>query len=235
LGDGPPGFPPTSTCWAVLRIPLGLRPCHLRGSHPLRPAIPRRSVKVSGPKCGPTTPEGTRPPGLGWSPFARRYSGSRCCFLFLGVLRCFSSPRWLGYPGINARLTAPPGLSRPPTPYSLLAPRHPPHALSSLATPPSSPALANGSRDGSSYLPHRSPGGVTISLAFSLLRLVSNVLDATPTPRSPVTRKTRRRKSIDATSSPTTLSKNSGQVRVTAILTPTPRAGHSPLSPQVIT
>ena len=31
-------------------------------------------------------------PGLGSSPFARRYSGNRCFFLFLRVLRCFSSP-----------------------------------------------------------------------------------------------------------------------------------------------
>jgi hypothetical protein len=30
--------------------------------------------------------------GLGSSPFARRYLGNRCFFLFLGVLRCFSSP-----------------------------------------------------------------------------------------------------------------------------------------------
>ena len=30
-------------------------------------------------------------PGLGWSPFARRYSGSHCCFPFLRLLRCFSS------------------------------------------------------------------------------------------------------------------------------------------------
>ncbi len=30
--------------------------------------------------------------GLGCSPFARRYSGNHFCFLFLGVLRCFSSP-----------------------------------------------------------------------------------------------------------------------------------------------
>ena len=30
--------------------------------------------------------------GLGSSPFARRYSGNRYCFLFLQVLRCFSSP-----------------------------------------------------------------------------------------------------------------------------------------------
>ena len=31
-------------------------------------------------------------PGLGSSPFARRYSGNRCFFLFLRLLRCFSSP-----------------------------------------------------------------------------------------------------------------------------------------------
>ena len=30
--------------------------------------------------------------GLGSSPFARRYSGNRCFFLFLQLLRCFSSP-----------------------------------------------------------------------------------------------------------------------------------------------
>ena len=30
--------------------------------------------------------------GLGSFPFARRYSGNRCFFLFLRVLRCFSSP-----------------------------------------------------------------------------------------------------------------------------------------------
>ena len=38
-----------------------------------------------------------RPPrkvtGLGSSPFARRYLGNHYCFLFLRVLRCFSSPR----------------------------------------------------------------------------------------------------------------------------------------------
>jgi hypothetical protein len=33
--------------------------------------------------------------GLGSSPFARRYSGNRIFFLFLGVLRCLTSPRWL--------------------------------------------------------------------------------------------------------------------------------------------
>ena len=36
--------------------------------------------------------------GLGSSHFARRYFGSRACFLLLGVLRCFSSPAYL--PGL---------------------------------------------------------------------------------------------------------------------------------------
>ena len=34
-------------------------------------------------------------PGLASFPFARRYLGNRVCFLFLRVLRCFSSPRFL--------------------------------------------------------------------------------------------------------------------------------------------
>ena len=33
--------------------------------------------------------------GLAFSPFARRYLGNRCFFLFLRVLRCFSSPGFL--------------------------------------------------------------------------------------------------------------------------------------------
>lgn len=33
--------------------------------------------------------------GLGCSRFARRYSGNRFCFLFLRLLRCFSSPGFL--------------------------------------------------------------------------------------------------------------------------------------------
>ena len=43
------------------------------------------------------TPDRTRS-GLGSFPFARRYSENRCFFLFLRVLRCFSSP---GYPLIG--------------------------------------------------------------------------------------------------------------------------------------
>ena len=42
------------------------------------------------------TPERTRS-GLGSSVFARRYSQNRCFFLFLRLLRCFSSPGSLPY------------------------------------------------------------------------------------------------------------------------------------------
>jgi hypothetical protein len=45
------------------------------------------------PKSGPSTPP-DKSGGLGWSPFARRYLGSRDCFPFLRLLRCFSSPGW---------------------------------------------------------------------------------------------------------------------------------------------
>ena len=40
-------------------------------------------------------PQPLAKPGLGSSHFARRYFGNRCFFLFLRVLRCFSSPRSL--------------------------------------------------------------------------------------------------------------------------------------------
>ena len=53
---------------------------------------------------GPTTPPVRRhTDGLGCSPFARHYWGNHCCFLFLEVLRCFSSLR--SPPGI-AGMTA---------------------------------------------------------------------------------------------------------------------------------
>jgi hypothetical protein len=76
-------------------------------------------------------PQEGNPPGLGSSAFARRYLRNRFFFLFLQVLRCFSS---LGYPrnlGIDACLSAPPSISQTSTPL-LLTPRHPPCALSNL-------------------------------------------------------------------------------------------------------
>ena len=67
------------------------------GLSPSMVGLSRRVPLAPGvPSHGPTTP-GTRTsttPGLGCSPVARHYWGNHCCFLFLRVLRCFSSPRW---------------------------------------------------------------------------------------------------------------------------------------------
>ena len=93
--------------------------------------------------------------GLGWFPFARRYLGNHFCFLFLGLLRCFSSPRSPQQPMDSAedvRALPPTGFPIQKSPdqslfssspkliaafhvfHRLLTPRHPPSALSSLAT-----------------------------------------------------------------------------------------------------
>src|ERR1043166_2364469 len=72
----------------------------LRGCHPLWPDFPDRSASVlvfdssALNRTDPTTPPHASS-GLGSSLFARRYSGNRIFFLFLGVLRCLTSPRWL--------------------------------------------------------------------------------------------------------------------------------------------
>ena len=66
------------------------RPCfRLRDCYPLRSIFPDGSANIVFPYRCPTTPAEA---GLGSSRFARRYSGNRVYFLFLRVLRCFSSP-----------------------------------------------------------------------------------------------------------------------------------------------
>ena len=82
--------------------------------------------------------------GLGWSPFARRYSGSHSCFPLLRLLRCFSSSGWqplrvdrppagrvtpFGHPRIKGR-------SRLPAAFrSLPRPSSPPGAKASPVRP----------------------------------------------------------------------------------------------------
>ena len=104
------------------------------------------------PMRRPTTPEG-KPSGLGCFRFARRYSGNRVCFLFLRVLRCFSSPGLpsipyvfrngyypitdSGFPhseisGSKRTCSSPKLIAACPVLHRLLVPRHPPCALSSL-------------------------------------------------------------------------------------------------------
>ena len=114
MPDGPGGFPQSFSCFAVLRshgqedcifaygaVTLYGRPfqtVQLTLSYPvwLLPYLspPDRSdFKLQGSKCGPTTPSSPRGlPGLGWSDFARHYYRNHGCFLFLRVLRWFTSP-----------------------------------------------------------------------------------------------------------------------------------------------
>ncbi len=97
MGGGPPCFPRGSSCPVVLRIlslSLPLSPTRLllpvAGlSRPLRLASNLFTESPSTPKAFAL--------GLGSSPFARRYLGNRLFFLFLWVLRCFSSPGSLLY------------------------------------------------------------------------------------------------------------------------------------------
>ena len=93
LPDGAGGFPQDFSGPVVLRNtanPLSLR---LQGYHLLWRCFPgsfvfslRYRMQVLQPR------RGRNHIGLGYSPFARHYSGNPYCFLFLQVLRCFSSP-----------------------------------------------------------------------------------------------------------------------------------------------
>ena len=89
LGRWSSQLPTGLACPVVLRILLSVSQVHLRGSHPVSPPFPERSVPLKPPKCSPTTPP-TEVCGLGSSAFARHYS--RNTYLFLGLMRCFSSP-----------------------------------------------------------------------------------------------------------------------------------------------
>src|SRR5689334_20708867 len=101
---------------------------------------------------GPTTPP-CKHDGLGCSAFARRYWRNHCCFLFLWVLRWFTSPRCplpaYGFsgrsfginqgefphseiPGSKLVCSSPGLIAAYRVLHRLLAPRHSPYALSSL-------------------------------------------------------------------------------------------------------
>ena len=85
-----------SLCLVVLWILLAPFRLRLRGFHPLRLAFPKPFRWLPGYIMQSITPRCTHP-GLGSSGFARRYSRNRVFFLFLRLLRCFSSPGSLPY------------------------------------------------------------------------------------------------------------------------------------------
>lgn len=140
----------------------------LRDSHPLRPGIPTCSTSTHTRADGLADPSShapqhrTRNPcqvshahGLASSAFARHYSRNHQCFLFLRVLRCFTSPRSPSHPihsGMSDATSLAPGFPiRTSSDHSSvdnsprhiaashvlhrpLVPRHPPCALHNLAT-----------------------------------------------------------------------------------------------------
>ena len=95
LPDGPGGFAQNFSCSALLRS--SLRPCCLlvRGFHPLWPFFPERSDRFQGPisrsyNTVPALPQERFGLFPGRSPLLGE---SLVYFLFLQVLRCFSSLR----------------------------------------------------------------------------------------------------------------------------------------------
>ena len=151
------------------------------------------------------TPGRTRP-GLGSSAFARRYSRNRCFFLFLRLLRCFSSPGSLlyaMYSHIGDRI-APAGFphsdihgSQPMcgSPWLFAAcrvllrlpvPRHPPCALLILVTispsceydgsPPRTEVSPHGLTEGVTYAPAYMTARSRMSCAWISFKIISSFL-----------------------------------------------------------
>ena len=148
MPDGPGGFRQGSSCPALLRVLLKLYSLRVQGYHLLWPAFPKPFhfriflyIAALQPRiCRNKT-------GLGSSHFARHYSGNHSCFLFLWVMRCFSSPRlppgYPGYPSLDglphSGICGSIRICRSPQLFAachallrLWEPRHPPYALSNF-------------------------------------------------------------------------------------------------------
>ncbi len=94
LPDGPGKFTQNSSCSALLRIPLPIIFLPVLDYHHLWYQFPLifqfkyfSDIAVLLPQWRLNVI------GLGYSAFARHYLRNHNCFLFLWVLRCFSSPR----------------------------------------------------------------------------------------------------------------------------------------------
>ena len=97
MEGGPSAFPQGFSCLVVLRILLGVFMISCTRLSLSMAGLPRPFYYHSHCHIAVHTPECTHS-GLGSSAFARRYLRNRCFFLFLRVLRCFSSPGSLHTP-----------------------------------------------------------------------------------------------------------------------------------------
>ena len=125
LPDGPGRFAQGSTCPALLRVPLRPAPLRVRSCHALRPPFPRRSARGNGSDDAALQPRRRRnAPGLGYSPFARRYWGNHS---YKGVGLSHSDTRASTVICTYARIFAAYHVL-----HRLREPRHPPCALRSF-------------------------------------------------------------------------------------------------------
>jgi hypothetical protein len=94
LRDGPRRFGQDSSCPALLRWRPRRSPVTRTGLSPSADRLSRRFRFLAATLWTLLLPRRRLDDsGLGSSPFARHYSGNRSFFLFLQVLRCFSSLR----------------------------------------------------------------------------------------------------------------------------------------------
>ena len=96
LRGGPRGFRQDSSCPALLRITVDRVLTSCKGLSPALASLSRlfySKTHSHGPLLLPRLRRNEN--GLGSFPFDRHYSGNRFFFLFLQVLRCFSSLRLL--------------------------------------------------------------------------------------------------------------------------------------------
>ena len=92
LGGGPPGFERGFTCPVLLGIPISQTKVFGYGAL-TRCGRPFHDAHLTSfvLRYGPATPS-SKLNGLGSCAFARHYLRNRYIFLFLRVLRCFTSP-----------------------------------------------------------------------------------------------------------------------------------------------
>ena len=89
--DGPHFFRQDFSCPDVLRITLASSKYRLQEFHLLCSTFPGNST-IHSTAISRSLPHSHYDRGLGSSDFARHYFRNHYCFLFLRVLRCFSSP-----------------------------------------------------------------------------------------------------------------------------------------------
>ena len=195
MADGPASFNRDFTCPDLLRYrtqtrpqasPTGLSPPPVAPSNALRLARTPHPKDLQTPPVRPYNPTGTTAAACHaprvWAPplSLAATRGLTCCFLFLRVLRCFSSPGSpraayvfsrpmtghhpgrvppFGHPGINARLQLPPAfrsLPRPSSPSCAQASTPRPYCLIPLHSNSKRNLLTTPSRHSSQHDPHSS-------------------------------------------------------------------------------